>query len=269
MQSRIPILVSIAAAIAAVVLMNLYISDLRASFEPVRRQVMIARRDLRPGALLAEEDVMAAAKVANSIPKFAVDWSARGNYIGQRLGSEAAEGDYVLATQFVTGAAGMARASEKLDPRTDDRLFTLVTTNETSLEGAIRAGDRIDLLLTYQSVQQAQPGGKGGVATQQVVTTPLLDNVYVLYTGAFGSSPRANYSSITLLLTPDQAKLIIWAQNLGKLSALLRNPKNLRPGDRAYIAGDATTLRELSRQPVALGEVVSKAASTEQAGEPK
>ena len=268
MQSRMPILVSIAAAIAAVVLMNLYISDLRASFEPARRQVMIARRDLRPGALLAAEDVMAAAKVANSIPKFAIDWAARGNYIGQRLASDAAEGDYVLATQFVTGAAGLARASEKLDPRTDDRLFTLMTSNETSLEGAIRAGDRIDLLLTYQSLPQAQPGGKAA-ATPQVVTSPLLDNVYVVYTGAFGSSARASYSSVTLLLTPDQAKLIIWAQNLGKLSALLRNPKNLRPGDRTYLAGDATTLRELARQPVALGEVVSKSASTDQAGEPK
>src|SRR5882724_12522465 len=125
MQSRMPIIISIAAAIVAIVLMNLYVSDLRQSFEPPRRQVLVARHDVRAGVLLAAEDVVAASKVRDSVPKFAVDWSQRGNFIGQKLASEVAEGDYVLATQFGAAAAGAARASEKIDPKSNDRLFTL------------------------------------------------------------------------------------------------------------------------------------------------
>lgn len=269
MQSRMPILVSIAAAIVAVVLMNIYIGNLRASFEPPKRHVIIARRDLRAGALVTIEDVVSFPKVANSVPKFAIDWSARGNYIGQRLASEVAEGDYVLATQFGAGAAGVARASEKIDPHSNDRLFTLPVTGDTSLEGAIRAEDRIDLLLTYQYVSPAAGKPAGASAAPQIVIAPLLDNLYVVYTGAFGSNPRGSYSSITLLVTPDQAKLITWAQNLGKISVLLRNRKNLQPADRTYLAGDASTLRELARQPVPIDEIVSKRASSDHAGEAK
>jgi len=266
MQNRMPILVSIAAAVLAVLAMNMYISDLRQSIQPPTRLVMVARRDLRAGTLIAAEDVAAAAKVESSIPKFAIAWPARGNYIGQRLGTEAAQGDYILATQFGAAAAGAARASEKIDPHSNDRLFTLPVTAETSLEGAIRAGDRIDLLLTYNLIQPAAAGGKQ--ALPQVVTAPLLDNVYVLYTGAYGSNPRAAYSSLTFLLTPDQAKLLTWAQNLGKLSALLRHPKNLQASERTYIAGDTATLKELARQSVTVDEAVSKRASTDK-GEAK
>jgi len=265
MQSRMPILVSIGAAIAAIVLMNLYISDLRQSFEPPRRQVLVARHDVRAGVLLAAEDVMAASKVRDSVPKFAIDWSARGNYIGQKLASEVAEGDYVLATQFGAGVAGAARASEKIDPHSNDRLFTIPVAGESSLEGAIRAEDRIDLLLTYTLLGQAAATKGGAVPPPQTVTVPLLDNVYVVYTGAFGSSPRASYSSVTVLLTPDQAKLMTWAQNLGKLSVLLRNRKNLQPIERTYLAGDQSALKDLARQPVGLEDVVTKRTSSDQA----
>jgi len=267
MQSRMPILISIAAAIAAIVLMNLYIADLRQSFEPPRRQVLVARHDVRAGALLAAEDVTPALKVKDSVPKFAIDWAQRGNYIGQKLASEVSEGDYVLATQFGAAAAGAARASEKIDAHSNDRLFTLSLAGEASLEGAIRAEDRIDLLLTYTVLSAAEQaaGAKTGASAQPLtVTVPLLDNVYVVYTGSFGSSPRGQYSSVTLLLTPDQAKLLTWAQNLGKINVLLRNRKNLQPLERTYLSGNQTALKDLARQPVPLDEIVTKRTSTDQ-----
>jgi pilus assembly protein CpaB len=259
MQSRMPILVAVAAAAVAVVLMNLYIGNLRASFEPEKRVVVVASRDLRGGALLSAEDISAAAKVRDSLPKFAIEWAARGNYVGQRLGADVAEGDYVMQTYFGAGAMTSARASEKIDPRSNDRLVTIQVTNETSLEGAIRPGDRIDLLLTYQSLPEGQSPGKGNVSPV-TVTVPLIDDLYVVYTGPFGSNPRSGYSSITVLVSPDQAKLLVWGQTFGKVATLLRNPKNLQAGERTYISGDTNTLQGLAPQRLQLGQIAGQTA---------
>ena len=259
MQSRMPIVVAAIAGLAAVLLMQLYVSDLRASFEPEKRVVAVSSRELRAGALLAAEDLSPATKVRDSLPKLYIDWAQRGNFVGQRLVSDVVEGDYVLQTYFGTGTQALARASEKIDPRGNDRLMTIPVAAETALEGAIRPGDRLDVLLTYQAAPADLKPGQ----TQQVVnyaTVPLIENLYVLYTGPFGSNPRQPYSSITVLVSPDQGKLITWALALGKLGVLLRNPKNLQPGDRTFIFGDVNTLQQLGGQKVNLGQIAGQAA---------
>ena len=257
MQSRMPIYAAVIAAVLAIILLNFYIGGLRESLEPVKADVMVASHDLRAGTTLEDKDVMRATRVKDSLPKLAIPWSERLNFVGQQIGSDVQSQDYVMSSYFGAARLVSQRPSDKVDARSGQRLFTLPVSSDTSLEGGIRAGDRIDILITYSLAETANAGVKGAAAPRpRVVTTPLLENAYVLYTGPYGSSART-YSSITLLVSPDEAKVLIWAQRLGtKLNILLRNPKDVQLTDRAYIAGDETNLQALSHQQMRLEDVI-------------
>lgn len=264
MQGRLPIIVALAAGLLAVIFTNMYVNDIRQAAQPDMAQVMVAARDLRPGTVLEGKDVAMAMKAAGSLPKLAVRWDERSLYLGQEIGFQVAEGDYILGSYFGTQAAAAQRLSERIDLKLNQRAMTIPVDNMSSLEGSIRPGDRIDLLLTYREVEAVQAPGKPGVVAQakpRLVTLPLLENVYVLFTGYYGSQPsERGYSSITLLLTPDEAKLMIWALNLGKLSTLLRHPKDVQPTDRSYLIGDVSQLQSLGRHQMQPTDILSQAA---------
>ena len=61
-------------------------------------------------------------------------------------------------------------------------------------------------------------GGARPATTAKIVTSPLLENTYVLSTGQFGAVTAAQYSNLTVLVSPDEAKLLIWAMKLGELT---------------------------------------------------
>ncbi|MEA2626714.1 MAG: Flp pilus assembly protein RcpC/CpaB, partial [Candidatus Binatota bacterium] len=97
-----------------------------------------------------------------------------------------------------------------------------------------------------------------GVA--QLVTTPLLENVYVLFTGFYGAQVTARgYNTITVLVGPDEAKLLVWSTGLGELSILLRNPKDVELTDRAFLKGRPADLQALGRYEMKVKDVIDKA----------
>jgi pilus assembly protein CpaB len=260
MQSRMPILAALVIGLVAAVLTNLYISDIRRSSQPATKMVMVAVRDLTAGTTLEARDVTAAARDIRSLPKLSIGWDERNLYLGQQLAFDVKEEDYILQPYFGSQAAGVQRPSERVDAKQNQRALTIPVTVESSLQESIRPGDRIDLLLTYTQRMASAPSLRGGAApttTSQVVTAPLLENAYVLFTGKFGSPPGTSYATITLLLSVDDAKLLTWAMNLGKLTILLRNPKDLQMPDRTFIAGDDSTLAGLARQQLRIEDVIS------------
>jgi pilus assembly protein CpaB len=260
-----PILVALVVGLVAALLTNMYVSDIRRSSMPATKMVMVGVRDLPAGTTLEARDVTAAARDIRSLPKFAIGWDERNLYLGQELAFDVKEQDYILQPYFGSQAAGVQRPSERVDAKLNQRALTIPVSIESSLQESIRPGDRIDLLLTYNQRTMTVPavpavrsgGGAAPVATNQVVTTPLLENVYVLFTGKFGSPPGASYATITLLMSEDDAKLLVWAMNLGKLTTLLRNPKDLQMLDRTFIAGDDSTLAGLARQQLRIEDIIA------------
>jgi len=270
MQSRMPIIVALVAGLAAILLLNLYIGSLQESLQPSLTPVVVAARQLPAGTVLDAKDIAQAMRPTDALPKLAVKWEERSLYLGQRVDLPVPEGDYVLANYFGGIATTAQRLSEKIDAKANQRALTIPVSAQTSLERSIRPGDRIDLLLTYTKTEAAAPGSKvpaggGAVGAAKVVTSPLLENVYILSTGQFGIvSIGGNYSTITILVSPDEAKLIIWAMRLGEMSIILRNPKDVALGDRAYLAGDSSALAELGKQALRPEDVISQRRSGEQ-----
>jgi pilus assembly protein CpaB len=260
MQSRMPIFVALVVGLVAVVLTNIYVSNIREAALPQTKRVMIAVRDLQAGTVLENRDVAPSDRPISGLPKLAISWDERNLYLGQQLGVDVKEQDYILQPYFGSQAAGVQKPSERVDAKLNQRALTIPVSVETSLQESLRPGDRIDILLTYTQRVSSAPPLRGTAAaaptTQQYVTAPLLENAYVLFTGKFGSPPGTTYSTITLLLSEDDAKLLIWAMNLGKVSILLRNPKDLQMPDRTFIAGDDTALSGLAKQPLRVEDVI-------------
>lgn len=257
MQSRTPIIVALLVGLAAAFATSLYVDQIRQRAQPDMTLVMIAMRDLAPGATLEARDVDKAERDTRSLPKLAIRWDEHNLYLGQQLAMDVKEGDYILQPYFGTQGSATQRPADRVDAKGNQRAVTIPVNAETSLQESIRAGDRIDILLTYRQ-KPAVPLRGTGSAEPLLVTMPLLDNVYVLFTGKFGSLPGAGYGTITLLVSADEAKLLLWAMNLGKMSILLRNPKDLQILDRTHMSGDDGTLSALSRTPLRIEDLISR-----------
>ncbi|MYN08018.1 Flp pilus assembly protein CpaB [Pseudoduganella aquatica] len=101
------------------------------------------------------------------------------------------------------------------------RAMTVPVDEINSISGMLEPGDLIDLIITVE-----QNGKKS--------TFPLLQRMQVMATGQRSiddpkSGERRSYSTVTLDTTPAQAQNLIVAREVGKLTALLRNPQDQTP----------------------------------------
>lgn len=100
------------------------------------------------------------------------------------------------------------------------RALTIAVDDESSISSMLKPNDRIDLLLAYD---------KNGLA----VSAPLLQNVRVIATGdTVSTTPMqggqsASYANITLDLSIDEVSYVTTAQQIGRISAVLRNPDDV------------------------------------------
>jgi pilus assembly protein CpaB len=98
------------------------------------------------------------------------------------------------------------------------RAITVAVDEINSISGMLEPGDTIDLIATVD---------RGGRPS----TFPLLQSVLVMATGQRSvddpkSGERRQFSTVTLDTTPQQAQSLIVAREVGKLTALLRNPQD-------------------------------------------
>jgi pilus assembly protein CpaB len=101
------------------------------------------------------------------------------------------------------------------------RAMTVPVDEINSISGLLEPGDMIDLIATVD-----QNGKK--------LTFPLLQRVHVLATGQrqvddATAGDNRQYTTVTIDTTPAQAQNLIVARDIGKLTALLRNPDDNQP----------------------------------------
>ena len=99
-----------------------------------------------------------------------------------------------------------------------------------SISGFLQPSDIIDLMLTYD---------KNG----KQVTMPIMENLNIMATGVKTTIDKSGealerYSTVTVHVTPFDAKRIILAQDMGKITATLRNPDDLVPSDGKTVTSD-------------------------------
>jgi len=115
------------------------------------------------------------------------------------------------------------------------RAISIVVDNIASLSGMVNPGDYVDVLAIIQVPVQ----GQDGKVTTQVAVVPLFQNVLVLAVGQntggpssqggrYTESSGSGNSLITLALGPQEANLIAFVQEQGKIRLVMRSPADAK-----------------------------------------
>ena len=119
------------------------------------------------------------------------------------------------------------------------RAISIVVDNIASLSGMVRPGDYVDVLATLQVPMQ----GANGQIVNQIAVVPLFQNVLVLAIGQntggvavtsgsrYAEAPASSSTGnilITLALGPQEANLIAFVQEQGKIRLTMRSPADAK-----------------------------------------
>ncbi len=160
-------------------------------------------------------------------------------------------GDPLLWSQFET-----TKAAERLSTKVQKkgRAITIEAKSTTAVGGWIRPNDHVDVIGTFRDPQ-----------TDENVAVTLLQNVIVLATGKITGTTNVNlipegqrnYSDISLLVIPEEAEILVLAQELGNLTLSLRNEDDVdiieergRATISTLLSGERTRVLEKKRQEI-------------------
>jgi len=183
-------------------------------------KVVVANTDLRPGVFLSGEtvairDVPRAFLHSDAI--LADRWSG---VAGRVLSHGVRSGEPVLLSHLAQdpGAGFSSQLKEGM------RALTFPVDDEASIAGMLAPGDCIDIYFTT-------------TANNDGVTVPLLMNIPVIATGIrtvtnaayLERRDSAHYNTVTVSVSPVDAAKITHAQDAGKITITLRQPKDAAP----------------------------------------
>jgi len=100
-----------------------------------------------------------------------------------------------------------------------ERALTVPVDQVSGVAGHLKPGDHIDILCTVRNQE-----------TGEEATLTLLQNITILAVGSTLAGEggfRDSYSTITVLVTLEEAELVVFAREKGKLASVLRNPEDI------------------------------------------
>lgn len=133
-------------------------------------------------------------------------------------------GEQILAERVVldeTAATLSYRIPETM------RAVAIPTTEVSSIAGHLAAGDHVDIVVTYNETEGEE---------EHITSYTQLQNIEVLMIGPSASAEGAAVgvpSSVTLLVTPEQAEVVAYATLNGSFHMTLRNPADNEKADPA------------------------------------
>lgn len=218
------LLIALATGVSAAVLARQYLSEQVAHIESRNRgatvSLLVAKSDLSVGARLTNQTVAVRPVPQDHAHSAAIRPEQFDRIDGQSLQHPLKAGDAVLWQSLETPRP--STFSARVAP--GRRAITIPVDDINAMAGMLEPGDTIDLLLALDLQGRKH-------------TITLLGAVQVLATGqraAEAAGPagqgqqveRRLYTTVTLDTTPQQARNLVLARELGRLTALLR-----RPGD--------------------------------------
>ncbi|MCC7518437.1 MAG: Flp pilus assembly protein CpaB [Verrucomicrobiae bacterium] len=241
MKSKLILALSIVSGIFAMFLMQYYINAYKRKINQQYQMVAIiaAGENLPVGTTLTRDKLG-----QKDVSKFSV--SARNLMldqvnliVGRKLRNSVTRGTPLLWSDIVGDESKGGNLAAMVNE--GERAVSIPVDMVSSVTGHVEPNDHVDILGTFTF-----PSTKGDPQLDTVTLT-ILQNVTVLATGketarslmegvlALGTSARrsANYSTVTLLVTPREAEMLVFALQKGRLSLTLRN------------AGDVSSAREL------------------------
>lgn len=227
MNRKIVLVFSAILALLAVLLMNLYKQNLKKELGVAgdRVKILAAKEDIPAFSIIERTQLTVLEYPKNYLPPRYTPKSLTDDIIGQTTAFTIKKGDAILTTDLASTQEDSGLATV-ITPGM--RALSLPVDKVNSFGGLLKPKDHVDILGTFQKP------GEGDVET-----VTLLQNVAVLSVGGrLGSGREAagaaeerrsatRVSTVTVLVTPEEAELLVFAQDRGQLSLTMRNEEDV------------------------------------------
>jgi len=239
-KQKISLIIGIILALIAVAMTKVYIDQQRIAVQEKAKKTLAQIQASQVAVLVAKNDIPKGASISPDMLETAV-------VISQYRQSDAAssldrvagmvtavpipKGDQITLNKLTSPKQMGAGALAEVTP-VGKRAITISVDNMASLAGMLKPGDYVDVVASVPvPVQTAE-----GKQASQVAVMPLFQNVLVLAVGQDTGSVSAGGSRykkeekkemsplITLALNPQEANLMAFVQEQGKVSLTLRSP---------------------------------------------
>src|SRR5437868_1634689 len=213
--------------------------------------VIVASVDIGEGTTVTFDMVAQRSVPEQFVTSSVVKPDSASYIVNQKVLVPVQAGDPLMWSQFETTKAA-ERLSTKVQKKA--RAITVEAGKTTAVGGWVRPNDHVDLIGTFKDPQ-----------TNESVAVTLLQNVIVLATGKITGTTNVNlipegqrnYSDISLLVIPEEAEILVLAQELGNLTLSLRNEDDVdiieergRATISTLLSGERTRVLEKKRQEI-------------------
>lgn len=247
MQKKLPLIIGIVLAVLAVFMIKVYLDQQRRLANEAAQQryerekasqtpVLVAKKDIPRGSMV-EPDSLEAKIIPNQfIQPQAV--TSLDRISGMVTIAPISKGEQITLSKLMWPKEVATGGSLATATPVGKRAITISVDNISALLGMIKPGDYVDVIALLPVPVQSPEGQQ----TTQAAVIPLFQNVLVLAIGQeLGGAPReeggGRYKKeeaqqpstlITLALTPQEAGLIAFVQEQGKIRLTLRSPTDAK-----------------------------------------
>jgi pilus assembly protein CpaB len=213
--------------------------------------VVVAAQDIPEGTVVTFEMISQRSVPEQFVTSSVVKPDSASYVVNQKVLVALQAGDPLLWSQFETTKAA-ERLSSKVQKK--GRAITIEAKKSSSVGGWVRPNDHVDVIGTFRDPQ-----------TDEQISVTLLQNVIVLATGKITGTTNVNlipenerdYDNISLLILPEEAEILVLAQELGALTLSLRNEDDVdiiedrgRATISSLLSGERTRQLEIRRREV-------------------
>jgi len=259
-QKRLPLIIALACGIWAILLLNSYLkrreTEIWERIKQVQRQaqpaqpasqkgiVLVAGKDIPPQVPITPADLL-----IKEIPLEYIQPGAVGSLdevIGQIASTPIAAGEQILKTKLLPPGK-IGKSLSEITP-VGKRAVNVSVDNMASIANLIRPGDYVDVLALIALPETADQSGAKSSAPRLI---SLFQNVEVLAVGGEFVAPSqmsqtakkeqakaisAGSGTVTLALSPQEAVLLSFVQEHGKIKLTLRSSEDtqkeaIKPAD--------------------------------------
>ncbi len=225
MNRKLVLLFSAILALLALVLMQFYRQNLAEELGVAgeRVKILAARSDIPAYSVIERSQLTVVEYPKNYLPPRHTTKALIDDVVGQTTTFTIRKGQAILTTDLanVQSEAHLSRVVSA-----GMRALAIPVDKVNTFGGLLRPKDHVDVLGTFQKP------GEGDVNT-----VTLLQNVAVLAVGSRLGTGRDTGSSkqrgnnrtntVTVLVTPEEAELLVFAQDRGRLSLTMRNEEDV------------------------------------------
>lgn len=236
MKRTVVLLLSLVVGLIAAVLTRVYIAS--SENEVQREQEMLRRRygtidalcflhNTPEGTVLSRADLGIRTVPALGMRGQALERGDLSDVLGRRTLIAHREGEIVFWSDIEGGSPAAKGLSA--DIRRQMRAISINVSGSAAVSGMVKPNDHVDVIGTFNFPNSEKVNGE----KEELVTCTILQNVLVLATGretaksqsiTYGNTSGSAYSMVTLEVTPREAEMLAFAEQIrGRLVLTLRN----------------------------------------------